>query len=51
MIVNCTCKHEYQDNKHGKDKCVFNERLNKGNKDTKLRCTVCLAEKTIYDRP
>lgn len=37
MIKFCTCKHEYQEKKHGKGKRVFNEMAEKG----KYRCTVC----------
>lgn len=36
MIKPCDCKHEYQDNKYGKGKRVFNKTM----KD-KGRCTVC----------
>lgn len=36
MIVKCVCKHEQQDNLHGKGKRVANETA-KG----EYRCTVC----------
>ena len=40
QILNCTCKHEYQDAKHGKGKRVHNKTA----KD-EYRCTVCNKEK------
>ncbi len=36
-IVKCECKHEYQDQKHGKDKRV----ANRAPKKEGYRCTVC----------
>lgn len=39
MIKSCTCKHKYQDKKHGKGKRVFNKTGDK-NPDT-YRCSVC----------
>jgi hypothetical protein len=43
MIKRCTCKHEYQDKKHGKGKRVHNPLRSKspGGKLTDWRCTVC----------
>lgn len=35
MVKKCTCKHEYQDKKYGKNNRVFNVTV-KG-----YRCTVC----------
>jgi len=40
MIINCTCKHEFQDKEHGKGRRVANK--TSGSKDsTKAKCTVC----------
>lgn len=39
-IINCNCKHAYQDEKHGKGKRVANE-TDKGT----FRCTVCETER------
>ncbi len=39
-IMECTCKHDYQDATYGKNKRVFN----KMQSDT-YRCTVCSATK------
>jgi len=36
VIINCNCKHEYQDEKYGKGRRVANVTL----KDN-ARCTVC----------
>lgn len=43
MIHTCTCKHPYQDRKHGKQKRVFNYMgKDKEGKTTGIaRCTVC----------
>lgn len=41
-IRTCTCKHEYQDKKYGKQKRVFNQ-TQRGD----YRCTVCLAVQQI----
>lgn len=39
IVKECTCKHEFQDEKYGKGKRVHNVG---GNKDRViLRCTVC----------
>ncbi len=35
MIKDCACSHEYQDQKYGKNKRVFNEGMKQ------YRCTVC----------
>ncbi len=40
-IVSCDCKHEYQDQKHGKGKRVANFARNLNNKAGAYRCTVC----------
>jgi len=37
MIIKCTCKHLYQDNRYGKQKRVHNPTKKKGS----YRCTVC----------
>jgi len=42
MKHHCTCKHEYQDKKHGKGVRVMNKAASKTG-STLLRCTVCLA--------
>jgi len=39
MILFCTCKHEYQDEKYGSQKRVCNP--TKDIKDGAHRCTVC----------
>lgn len=39
-IVNCTCKHSYQDKKYGKGKRA----ANKMKADDHYRCTVCRKE-------
>lgn len=36
MIGKCTCKHEYQDQKHGKGNRVFNKTMKND-----YRCTIC----------
>ena len=40
-ILKCTCKHEGQDELHGKGMRVFNST----SKDDTYRCTVCEKEK------
>jgi len=41
-VQRCTCKHEYQDKKYGKQLRVFNK---SGSSKVKvIRCTVCGAE-------
>ena len=40
MIKNCTCKHDYQDEKYGKGRRVFNQ-LAKATGAQEYRCTVC----------
>lgn len=39
-VMPCTCKHEFQDEKYGKNMRVFNERMS-GGKSNGWRCTVC----------
>lgn len=43
MIKTCTCKHDWQDKRYGKQKRVHNEeKSNGGSSDKKQgRCTVC----------
>ena len=41
-IMKCTCKHEYQDKKYGKQNRVFNQKV----KANEYRCTVCSKEIT-----
>ena len=41
MIKFCTCKHEYQDKKYGKNKRVFNKLAPKSGQAQEYRCTVC----------
>jgi hypothetical protein len=38
-IIKCSCEHEYQDQKYGKDNRVHNYCAN--NKSGGWRCTVC----------
>ena len=40
-ILTCTCKHEWQDKKYGKQKRVHNWRV----KNESWRCTVCSKDK------
>ena len=40
-IVNCDCKHDYQDAKYGKGKRVANYARNANNKFGGYRCSVC----------
>ena len=40
-IAKCTCNHEFQDKKYGKNNRVFNYCV----KGDKWRCTVCKREK------
>ena len=37
-IMQCTCEHEYQDGKYGKQMRVHN---GSGKKDNQWKCTVC----------
>jgi hypothetical protein len=50
MIHSCTCKHDFQDEKYGKNQRVFNRM--KGNTITefKYRCTICLKEIIIPNK-
>lgn len=43
MILECTCKHEFQDKQYGKNKRVMNE-MTKA--ESHYRCTVCKKERT-----
>lgn len=45
VILKCTCKHDYQDRRYGKQKRVFNVM-----RDGKARCTVCAAERLPKSR-
>lgn len=38
--MQCTCKHDFQDQKYGKGIRLFNERM-AGTKTNGWRCTVC----------
>jgi len=43
-IRHCSCKHEYQDQKYGKQMRLHNIRIKRDNKSTDKhgsRCTVC----------
>jgi hypothetical protein len=40
-IIDCTCKHEYQDKTHGKGKRAANPCNNKTKTKVAHRCTVC----------
>lgn len=45
-IANCSCKNNFQDERYGKGKRVFN--LREGNKTgSEYKCTVCEAIKTL----
>jgi len=44
-IKKCTCKNEYQDKVHGKNKRVMNTLSSGKSGIKKFRCTVCQAEK------
>jgi len=45
-VKDCNCKHEYQDEKYGKGKRVFNRMLRKKGEGAYFwRCTVCSKEK------
>jgi hypothetical protein len=46
-IVKCTCKHAFQDERYGPGNRVMNPCRPAGGKDTAVRCTVCLKEKSI----
>lgn len=41
MIIKCTCKHKYQDEKYGPGMRVANAKAVSGNGVTMHRCTVC----------
>ena len=44
VIMQCTCKHVFQDKQYGNGKRVFNTMKD----DTrKARCTVCKSEKSL----
>lgn len=45
-ILTCTCKNNYQDEVHGKQKRVFNHAPSKGAKPNRYRCTSCKLERT-----
>lgn len=48
MISNCSCKHESQDNLHGKSMRVFNKTVKTDPKGNPIgRCTVCSSIKTL----
>ena len=49
MIALCSCKHVYQDKKHGKGRRVFNTSTAKpqGGDDIPGRCSVCKATKSV----
>jgi len=40
-IIDCNCKHEYQDRKYGKGKRAANPCNNKSKTGVAHRCTVC----------
>lgn len=46
MILKCSCKHEYQDEKYGKGNRVHNIRENASSNE-KYRCTVCKKLKSL----
>jgi hypothetical protein len=47
-ISNCSCKHEDQDNLHGKQERVMNHTSTKVPEGSvEIRCTVCGKEKVI----
>ena len=41
MIKPCTCKHEYQDKRYGKNMRVHNIAVSKVKGGVAYRCTVC----------
>lgn len=43
-IAQCNCKHEFQDQKYGKNMRVMNNAPAKGNSKSRYRCTVCNRE-------
>ena len=43
-IMTCTCKHEYQDEKYGKGKRVFNAGAKGTGTVITYKCTVCEAK-------
>jgi hypothetical protein len=45
MILNCTCKSEYQDEKYGKGRRVHNPMQKSPNGPQEWRCTVCKTER------
>jgi hypothetical protein len=42
-VLRCTCEHDYQDKRFGKNRRLFNPTMKAANKDgpTTYRCTVC----------
>lgn len=44
MILKCSCRHDYQDNRYGKGRRVFNETSKGDANDRTYRCTVCSHE-------
>lgn len=45
--LNCTCKHEFQDEMYGKGKRLFNQM---GDSGKKWRCTVCGKEVSFEEK-
>ena len=41
MILKCSCRHEYQDEKYGPGKRVHNLAPGKNRNEVTWRCTVC----------
>lgn len=47
-ISNCSCAHEFQDQKYGKGMRVFNALISKPGQ---VRCTVCGSQKSVSSAP
>lgn len=49
VVMKCEnkkCTHEFQDNRYGEGRRVFNQTLKKSGDKHYYRCTVCLHEQT-----
>lgn len=49
-IINCDCKHEFQDAAYGKQKRVHNHAPSKGGKPNRYKCTICGKEHEFSNR-
>ena len=52
IVLSCTCKHEFQDKQHGKNKRVHTLSTDKGGKGSSrtAKCTVCLKTQSTIVR-